>query len=110
MVDKFGCTSLIPCELCIFQIQALWLLRRVLVEHNGASEWRHTVGAQLLALIGRVWLETHALDPALKLNHNVLPPNADEEEVGKNLHRLLPGLLPLARYQDKSVLCFIIGY
>lgn len=68
----------------LFQIQSLWLLRRVLVEHSGSVEWRRTVGAQLLALIGRLWLETHGSDPALKPNHLAISPNTDEEEVGES--------------------------
>ncbi|KAJ0180993.1 hypothetical protein K1T71_003078 [Dendrolimus kikuchii] len=68
-------------DLIYLQIQSLWLLRRVLVEHNGPAEWRRTVGAQLLALIGRLWLETHAWDPALRPNHYALGSNIDEEEV-----------------------------
>ncbi|CAB3255423.1 unnamed protein product [Arctia plantaginis] len=68
-------------DLIYLQIQSLWLLRRVLVEHNGAAEWRRTVGAQLLALIGRLWLETHSWDPAFKHNHHAIAVNTDEEEV-----------------------------
>ncbi|XP_052754599.1 probable E3 ubiquitin-protein ligase HERC2 isoform X2 [Galleria mellonella] len=68
-------------DLIYLQIQSLWLLRRVLVEHNGPNEWRRTVGAQLLALIGRLWLETHASDPALRPNHNAVAAGADEEEI-----------------------------
>lgn len=64
------------------QIQSLWLLRRVLVEHNGSGEWRRTVGTQLIALIGRLWLETHPWDPALRPNHQLYVNNTDEEEVG----------------------------
>lgn len=65
------------------QIQALWLLRRVLVEHCGSSEWRRTVGTQLLALIGRLWLETHLWDPALRPHQNVAVAVPLDEEVGK---------------------------
>ncbi|XP_049884481.1 probable E3 ubiquitin-protein ligase HERC2 isoform X2 [Pectinophora gossypiella] len=61
------------------QIQALWLLRRVLVEHCGSAEWRRTVGAQLLALIGRLWLETHAWDPALRHHHAFVVSSLEEE-------------------------------
>ncbi|XP_013183359.2 probable E3 ubiquitin-protein ligase HERC2 [Amyelois transitella] len=68
-------------DLIYLQIQSLWLLRRVLVEHSGPVEWRRTVGAQLLALIGRLWLETHSSDPALRPNHLVVTPHTDEEEV-----------------------------
>ncbi|CAB3257193.1 unnamed protein product [Arctia plantaginis] len=68
-------------DLIYLQIQSLWLLRRVLVEHIGAAEWRRTVGAQLLALIGRLWLETHSWDPAFKHNHHAIAVNTDEEEV-----------------------------
>ncbi|XP_047031157.1 probable E3 ubiquitin-protein ligase HERC2 [Helicoverpa zea] len=68
-------------DLIYLQIQSLWLLRRILVEHNGPPEWRRTVGAQLLALIGRLWLETHSWDPALKPNHQAIGSNTDEEEV-----------------------------
>ncbi|KAG6464463.1 hypothetical protein O3G_MSEX014531 [Manduca sexta] len=68
-------------DLIYLQIQSLWLLRRVLVEHSGHVEWRRTVGAQLLALIGRLWLETHPWDPALRPHHNVLTPGTDEEEI-----------------------------
>lgn len=67
------------------QIQSLWLLRRVLIEHTGPPEWRRTVGAQLLALIGRLWLETHSWDPAFKPNYQAITNNTDEEEVGKNI-------------------------
>lgn len=66
------------------QIQSLWLLRRVLVEHTGPPEWRRTVAAQLLALIGRLWLETHLWDPAFKPNHQAVGNSTDEEEVGKD--------------------------
>lgn len=68
------------------QIQALWVLRRVLVEHAGPAEWRATVGAQLVALVGRLWLETHAMDPVLRLNYNMLAPPLDDEEVGQCCH------------------------
>lgn len=64
------------------QIQSLWLLRRVLGEHVGPVEWRKTVCAQLLALIGRLWLETHGADPALRPQH-AAPSTILEEEVGK---------------------------
>lgn len=60
----------------------------MLVEHNGAAEWRRTVGAQLLALIGRLWLETHSWDPAFKHNHHAIAVNTDEEEVGKLINRI----------------------
>ncbi|XP_028033518.1 probable E3 ubiquitin-protein ligase HERC2 [Bombyx mandarina] len=63
------------------QIQSLWLLRRVLVEHSGSPEWRRTVAAQLLALIGRLWLETHSWDPALRLNQQAFAVHNDEEEI-----------------------------
>ncbi|XP_022827451.1 probable E3 ubiquitin-protein ligase HERC2 [Spodoptera litura] len=68
-------------DLIYLQIQSLWLLRRVLVEHTGPPEWRRTVGAQLLALIGRLWLETHSWDPAFKPNYQAITNNTDEEEV-----------------------------
>ncbi|KAL0895990.1 hypothetical protein ABMA27_011981 [Loxostege sticticalis] len=68
-------------DLIYLQIQSLWLLRRVLVEHSGSSEWRRTVGAQLLALIGRLWLETHSCDPALRPQQYALGVTNDEEEV-----------------------------
>ncbi|KAI5642407.1 regulator of chromosome condensation (RCC1) repeat domain-containing protein [Phthorimaea operculella] len=63
------------------QIQALWLLRRVLIEHCGPPEWRRTVGAQLLALIGRLWLETHAWDPALRPHQHAIVAAPSEEEI-----------------------------
>ncbi|KAJ2946601.1 hypothetical protein O0L34_g12657 [Tuta absoluta] len=63
------------------QIQALWLLRRVLVEHCGPPEWRRTVGAQLLALIGRLWLETHTWDPALRPHQHAIVAAPLEEEI-----------------------------
>ncbi|KAL4709830.1 hypothetical protein ACJJTC_001284, partial [Scirpophaga incertulas] len=68
-------------DLIYLQIQALWLLRGVLVEHSGSNEWRRTVVAQLLALIGRLWLETHSFDPALRPHYYSLPSSAEEEEV-----------------------------
>lgn len=72
-----------------YQIQSLWLLRRVLVEHSGSPEWRRTVAAQLLALIGRLWLETHSWDPALRLNQQAFAVHNDEEEIGKCDYLLL---------------------
>nr|XP_026484631.1 probable E3 ubiquitin-protein ligase HERC2 isoform X1 [Vanessa tameamea] len=72
-------------DLVYLQIQALWLLRRVLTEHTGPAEWRRTVAAQLIALAGRLWLETHVADPALRAyTHAVTvgcPAAIDEEEV-----------------------------
>ncbi|CAH0405793.1 unnamed protein product [Chilo suppressalis] len=68
-------------DLIYLQIQSLWLLRRVLVEHTGSSEWRRTIVAQMLALIGRLWLETHSGDPALRPYHYALAAPNDEEEV-----------------------------
>ncbi|XP_041973907.1 probable E3 ubiquitin-protein ligase HERC2 [Aricia agestis] len=72
-------------DLIYLQIQALWLLRRVLCEHNGPSDWRRTVAAQLIALAGRLWLETHAYDPALRAHAHTITTtvinNGDEEEV-----------------------------
>lgn len=68
------------------QIQSLWLLRRVLAEHGGAAEWRRTVAAQLLALAGRLWLETHAADPALRAHAHapaLTPVCVEEEEIGE---------------------------
>ncbi|CAH2243797.1 jg12710 [Pararge aegeria aegeria] len=72
-------------DLIYLQIQSLWLLRRVLAEHTGTLEWRRTVTAQLIALTGRLWLETHVADPALRV-HPYSPIaltsiNLDEEEV-----------------------------
>ncbi|CAH2068345.1 unnamed protein product, partial [Iphiclides podalirius] len=69
-------------DLIYMQIQAIWLLNRVLVEHNGSPDWRKTVTAQLLALVGRLWLETHAADPALRPNHLMIVAG-DEEEIAK---------------------------
>ncbi|XP_038209104.1 probable E3 ubiquitin-protein ligase HERC2 [Zerene cesonia] len=71
-------------DLVYLQIQSVWLLHRVLGEHTGAVEWRRTVSAQLAALAGRLWLETHAADPALRphaLPLAPLPHHVDEEEV-----------------------------
>ncbi|CAG9575570.1 unnamed protein product [Danaus chrysippus] len=71
-------------DLVYLQIQALWLLRRVLKEHTGSGEWRRTVTAQLIALAGRLWLETHAADPTLRANiQNAggCPSPVDEEEI-----------------------------
>lgn len=51
------------------------------MEHNGPVEWRRTVSAQLMALVGRLWMETHPADPALKPHLNISS-NSDEEEVG----------------------------
>ncbi|XP_022131000.2 probable E3 ubiquitin-protein ligase HERC2 [Pieris rapae] len=70
-------------DLIYLQIQALWLLRSVLSEHNGPIEWRRTVSAQLIALAGRLWLETHAADPALRISshYTQMPAHIDEEEV-----------------------------
>lgn len=65
-----------------FQIQALWFLEKVLIEHTGPIEWRRTVCAQLLALLGRMWMETHPIDPGLR-SHNVPPITSDEQVVGK---------------------------
>ncbi|XP_068628740.1 probable E3 ubiquitin-protein ligase HERC2 [Battus philenor] len=67
-------------DLVYLQIQSVWFLRRVLVEHNGAPEWRKTVTAQLLALVGRLWLETHVADPALRPNYLMFV-TGDEEEL-----------------------------
>ncbi|XP_072935158.1 probable E3 ubiquitin-protein ligase HERC2 [Epargyreus clarus] len=74
------CYSMISCtdkpitqDLVYQQIQAVWLLRRILCEHNGPPEWRRTVCAQLLALAGRLGLETHPGDPALRPYVQTLP-------------------------------------
>ncbi|CAK1599489.1 unnamed protein product [Parnassius mnemosyne] len=67
-------------DLIYLQIQSIWLLKHVLMEHNGAAEWRKTVAAQLLALVGRLWLETHVADPALRPNH-LMVVTGDEEEL-----------------------------
>lgn len=76
----------LKCAYLFQQIQALWLLRRVLAEHTGTLEWRRTVTAQLVALTGRLWLETHVADPALRAQTHTLTAltsmNIDEEEVG----------------------------
>ncbi|VVD02571.1 unnamed protein product [Leptidea sinapis] len=45
---------------------------------SGGLEWRRTVSAQLTALAGRGWLETHAADPALACPAHSA---ADEEEL-----------------------------
>ncbi|CAH0722311.1 unnamed protein product, partial [Brenthis ino] len=72
-------------DMIYLQIQSLWLLRRVLAEHAGATEWRRTVTAQLIALAGRLWLETHAADPALRPHAHAhtagTPVSIDEEEI-----------------------------
>ncbi|CAG4926206.1 unnamed protein product [Colias eurytheme] len=71
-------------DLVYLQIQSVWLLHRVLGEHVGAVEWRRTVSAQLAALAGRLWLETHGADPALRPHAHPLAPlphHVDEEEV-----------------------------
>ncbi|XP_045760290.1 probable E3 ubiquitin-protein ligase HERC2 isoform X8 [Maniola jurtina] len=72
-------------DLIYLQIQSLWLLRRVLAEHTGTLEWRRTVTAQLIALTGRLWLETHVADPALRAHTHALTAltsiNIDEEEI-----------------------------
>ncbi|XP_048005438.1 probable E3 ubiquitin-protein ligase HERC2 [Leguminivora glycinivorella] len=67
-------------DLIYSQIQCIWLLRRVLAEHTGPEEWRHTVSAQLIALTGRLWLETHPADPALRQTLAASYP-CDEEEI-----------------------------
>lgn len=82
MIEKLTLSTRLP-TFTFCQIQALWLLRRVLVEHCGSSEWRRTVGTQLLALIGRLWLETHSWDPALRPHQNVIIAVPLDEEVGK---------------------------
>ncbi|KAG7303974.1 hypothetical protein JYU34_010894 [Plutella xylostella] len=73
--------KLITEDVMYTQIQIIWFLRRILLEHNGPKEWRRTVGSQLLALIGRLWLETHPSDPALRPNQQAFSPMADEEEI-----------------------------
>lgn len=59
----------------------------MLTEHTGTAEWRRTVTAQLIALAGRLWLETHVTDPALRANIHTFTAayvaSIDEEEVGK---------------------------
>ncbi|XP_048481969.1 probable E3 ubiquitin-protein ligase HERC2 [Plutella xylostella] len=73
--------KLITEDVMYTQIQIIWFLRRILLEHNGPKEWRRTAGSQLLALIGRLWLETHPSDPALRPNQQAFSPMADEEEI-----------------------------
>lgn len=62
------------------QLQIVWLLRRVLKEHRGPEDWRKSVCRQFLALIGRLWLETHPGDPALKPQYKINC-SVDEEEI-----------------------------
>lgn len=66
-----------PYSRCL-KIQSIWLLRRALAEHTGPEEWRATVAAQLVALAGRLWLETHPNDPALRQAAVV----SDDDEIG----------------------------
>ncbi|XP_045542472.1 probable E3 ubiquitin-protein ligase HERC2 [Papilio machaon] len=66
-------------DLLFLQIQCIWLLKRVLLEHSGPVEWRRTVATQLLALVGRLWLETHPADPALRPTQAIFTGNDEEE-------------------------------
>ncbi|KPJ06671.1 putative E3 ubiquitin-protein ligase HERC2 [Papilio machaon] len=66
-------------DLLFLQIQCIWLLKRVLLEQSGPVEWRRTVATQLLALVGRLWLETHPADPALRPTQAIFTGNDEEE-------------------------------